>query len=140
MHARRIIATALSLAALAAAVQAGGRYDDAIQVTKDFLGVMETYMEKMESASDANSVAAAMNWFADAVEPIIPDLRAVAQKYPELKNPDTIPPEFRKLQQDSEAMGQRFSGWMTKIAAYGDNPKVQAAQKRIAQTMMKMNQ
>jgi hypothetical protein len=140
MPVRPILLAALCLSMWLSAAHAGGKYADAVQVTKDFLGVMGTYMEKMEAASDADAVAAAMNWFADAVEPIVPDMRAIAKKYPELRDPATIPPEFQKLQQDSEAMAQRFSGWITKISPYLQNPKVQAAQKRVAETMMRMNQ
>ena len=113
----------------------GGTYDDAVSLDTQFVDVMEDYVENLDKADSAKTVAAAMNDFADKMEKLGPKLKEMAQKYPELKDPKNLPDELRASQKKSEELGKRMAGSMMKMMQFMTSPEVQAAQQRMAGAM-----
>lgn len=118
----------------------GGEYDDAISVNDKFVNAVEAYVSDMESAGDADAVSAAMNDFADQVEKIMPEMKKIAEKYPELKDPDQIPEALKESQARAEAVGMKMVGQMMKAVTYMRDDGVKAAQERLQKAMVDMGQ
>jgi len=117
----------------------GGKYDEVISLNGEFVEVMEDYVENLDKADSAKTVAAAMNDFSDKMDDLAPRLKEMAQKYPELKDPKNLPDELRASQKKSEELGKRMAGSMMKMMQYMMSPEVQAAQQRMSQVMGSMN-
>ena len=79
-----------------------------------------------------------MNGFADKMEELGPKLKAMAQKYPELKDPKNLPDELRESRKKSEDVGKRMAGSIMKMMQFMTSPEVQAAQQRMAGAMGSM--
>ncbi|MFP4572707.1 MAG: hypothetical protein ACLFNW_07035 [Desulfobacterales bacterium] len=65
----------------------GGKYSDAVEVQEDFIGLAGDFVDAMDSADSADKVATAMNNYADVLEDLMPRVREINEKYPELRNP-----------------------------------------------------
>ena len=113
----------------------GGKYDDAVAVNKKFVAAVEEYTSDMEKANDADTVADAINDFAAQVEKIVPEMKKISEKYPELKDPAQIPEELKESQAESEAVSMKMAGQMMKAFTYMGNEDVQAAQVRLQKAM-----
>ena len=116
----------------------GGKYDDAVSLNGEFVEVMGDYVEDLDKADSAKTVAAAMNNFADKMEDLGPRLKEMAQKYPELNDPKNLPDELRASQKKSEELGRQMAGSMMKMMQFMTSPEVQAAQQRMSQAMGSM--
>ena len=113
----------------------GGKYDDAVAVNEKFVAAVEEYTSDMEKANDADAVADAINDFASQVEKIVPEMKKIAEKYPELKDPAQVPEELKESQAESEAVSMEMAGQMMKAFTYMGNEDVQAAQVRLQKAM-----
>ncbi len=114
------------------------KYSDAVEVNQDFIAVMNNYIDNLEKADSAKKIAGAMDEFADAMTKIGPRLKAVSEKYPELKDENNQPEVFKKIQKESEEMQKRFSTSFMKTMQYMQDPAVQKAHQRIAAAMQAM--
>lgn len=119
-------------------VGCGGKYSDLVEVNTEFVNAMEEYITGMEKASSATEMANAINTFADDVEVLAPKMKKVREKYPELKNNDTVPEELKPVQQKAEDLQNKVAGSFMNMMKYIMNPEVQAAQKRLQTAMMGM--
>ena len=117
----------------------GGKYDEVVSLNGEFVEVMEDYVENLDKADSAETVAAAMNDFSDKMEDLAPKMKEMAQKYPELKDSKNLPDELRASQKKSEELGKRMAGSMMKMMQFMMSPEVQAAQQRMSQVMGSMN-
>ncbi|MCF8035501.1 MAG: hypothetical protein K9K62_01385 [Desulfobacteraceae bacterium] len=116
----------------------GGKYDDAVDVQEDFISLAGDYVAAMDSADSADKVAAAMNDYAAGLEEMAPRVREINEKYPELKNPDQQPEQFRQTTKEHEAVMQKVGSSFMKAMPYMGDPKVQQAQQRITLAMQNM--
>ncbi len=113
----------------------GGKadYSEVIEVNERYIDLLESYVGKLDDAGDAASVADAMHELADGLEELIPQMKAVMGKYPELKNRDQQPERVRELTRRAAEVAQEFMGSMRKVMPYMNDPAVQEAQARIGQ-------
>ncbi|MFZ5563601.1 MAG: hypothetical protein ACOZBW_06065 [Thermodesulfobacteriota bacterium] len=132
------VAMVLGLAVLLAGC--GGKYSDIISLNKSFTGLMESYAGAMEKAQNAEDVAAAINKFADGMEPLVPKMKAMREKYPELEDPANLPEDLKQSQQETEAVSRRYADSFMKMMPYMADPQVQAAQMRLSQVMSRMGE
>lgn len=116
----------------------GGKYSDAIEVNDKFADATEEYINNMEKANDAASIANAVDDFAAAIEKIAPEMKKIAEKYPELKDRTNIPPELKESRERMDSMENKMAGLMMKSMTYMKNPEVREAQKRLQNAMMLM--
>jgi hypothetical protein len=112
----------------------GSKYSEAIKVNQEYVAAMEKYIEKIEKADNAKAVETAMNAFADDLEKIMPRMKKLAEKYPELKSQNP-PEDVMPSQNKTKEVGARFGGTFMKISPYMEDPGVQQAQKRIMAVM-----
>ncbi|MGD9367418.1 MAG: hypothetical protein PVH87_17090 [Desulfobacteraceae bacterium] len=115
-----------------------GDYDEVVAVNTKFIGAMETYLEDVEKADSASAMADAIDAYAEKMEEIAPQMKAVIGKYPELKDNAKVPEELKALQERSAAMAEKIPASFMKAMKYVMDPEVQEAQKRLQQAMAKM--
>lgn len=130
----------LVLLAILAMVGCGGSgdYDEVVAVNTKFIDAMETYLEDIEKADSASVMADAIDAYAEKMEEIAPQMKAVVAKYPELKDNAKVPEELKALQERSAAMAEKIPGSFMKAMKYMMDPEVQGAQKRLQQAMAQM--
>ena len=116
----------------------GGKYDDAVDLQEDFISLAGDYVAAMDSADSADEIAAAMNDYADGLAEMAPRVREINEKYPELKNPDQQPEQFRQTAKEHEAVMQKVGSSFMKAMPYMGDPDVQQAQQRITLAMQNM--
>ena len=95
-----------------------------------------TPTQRLDKSGNAKDVAKAINHFADKMEAIMPRMKKLAEKYPELKDTSNVPEELRDSQKKAEAAGRKIAGSMMKIMPYMADPEVQKAQERMNAAMM----
>jgi hypothetical protein len=116
----------------------GGKYSDVNKLNEEYIALMENYIADLDKADNANDAAKAMNRFADGMENLWPRMQKLSEKYPELKDNRSNPPEeLKETQERAEQVGRKMVGSMMKTMPYVMDPEVQKAQQRIAMAMMK---
>ena len=129
----------IAVAAVSLIISAcGGKYDDAISTNDEFVDAVENYCRDMDKADSADKVADALNDFAASVEKLVPKMRAIAEKYPELKNPDQIPEELKESQARAEEVSMKMAGQMIKAMKHMRDTGVREAQTRIQKALSSM--
>ncbi len=103
-------------------------------------GIAETMATSMEKAESAAAVAAAFDGYSDAMEKLIPEIKAVLEKHPALKGKIgratsvEAPAEYKaNLDRYNAAMGRVFEAFMgQKAEPYHRDEAVQKAQQRVS--------
>lgn len=138
----RAVLALMALVMLLAAC--GGGADAGPKATMEKVAVvMENLANSMEKADSAASVAAALNAYTDAMEKLIPEMKAVNEKHPELKTMGKeggeIPAEYKEVVDRMTKAGEKMGTSMMKLGQFYADEAVQAAQKRFTEVMAKMN-
>ena len=113
----------------------GGKYGDAKKAVSKSNKVLEGFLAKMDKADDAKTVAAAVTAFASEMEKIVPEMKKLEEKYPELKGAQGIPPELGEEGKKMMELWGKFASVMMKIQEYADDPEVQQAQEKLESVM-----
>jgi len=113
----------------------GGKYADAKKIIAKSNVVVGGFLEKMDSVDNAKDAASAMNSFTDEMEKIVPEMRELEKKYPELGGGQSVPEELGEEGKKMMELWGKFSSVMMKIQQFADDPEVQKAQERL-QTVM----
>jgi len=106
----------------------GGKYADAKKVMEKSNKVMEDFLGGMEKAENAKEVAAALTDFTKAMQKITSEMKKLEEKYPELSNRQSPPPELGEIGQKMIELWSKFPSVMMKIQQYSDDPEVQKAE------------
>ncbi len=110
----------------------GGKYDDANDVSNQFAEATENYVNDIAKADSASAVARAINTYADKVEKLGPKMRAMLEKYPELKDRNNIPEEMKESRKRQNALASKMGqALMTTMMKYGSDPQVMQAQRHL---------
>jgi hypothetical protein len=113
----------------------GGKYSDAKKTVAKSNKTLAGFLEKMDKANDAKSVAAAMTGFTSEMEKILPEMKKLEKKYPELKGSQGVPPELGEEGKKMMELWGKFASVMMKIQQYADDPAVQKAQAKLESVM-----
>ena len=113
----------------------GGKYSDVISLNHQFGKLMEQYANDIDKAGNAKDVAKAMNRFSDSAEKLVPKMKKISEKYPELKDKDSQPKELEESRKQGEAAGKKMGATFMKIMPYQEDPEVMKAQKRMSSVM-----
>lgn len=105
----------------------GDKYKDVNTVLDTEIDVMSTFVADMENAGNADAVVAAIHKYTSGMEKLIPQLKDIAEKYPNIKTQTDISDDLKaKLNRVGELAGQ-FQASIMKASGYMMNPKVQKA-------------
>jgi len=130
----------VALAALVSALACGGgnEYGDAVKVNTKFVDAMQGYINDIDKADSASAVVAAIDAYAQEIEKLAPEMKAIAAKHPEWKDMDKAPQELKPLQEKVRKIAAKIPSSFMKTMNYMTNAEVQEAQKRLQEAMMKM--
>lgn len=126
-----------ALAVLFLIAGCAGKYDDAKKVNKEYMGLVQGYVDDLDKSESAQDAAKAINRFADGMEVLWPKMKALSEKYPELKDRNSIPEELKEMQAEAAEVGKKMGSSMMKLMPYMQDPEVQKAQKHLQEVMMK---
>lgn len=113
-------------------IACGGKYDDVIEINTEFITLVETYVAGLDTAGNAAEMAKVMNTFAAGLEKLVPQMNAISDKHPELKNEGQQPPELQASTQKVEAVGKQLAKSVFKTMPHMSDAAVMEAQQRIA--------
>ena len=111
------------------------QYADVIELNRTYIDLIASYISDLDKADNAGDTAKAMNRFADKLEPLWKNMERLNDKYPELRDMETLPEPLRKSFSEAEEMGRKMSGSFIKIIPYMEDPEVRKAQQRLANIM-----
>ncbi|HNX98191.1 MAG TPA: hypothetical protein PKK12_10965 [Candidatus Aminicenantes bacterium] len=112
------------------ACSSGGKYGEAKTVLEKQVAGMETFVTALEKAGSSAEVAAAFTGYAETMKVLAPQMKALAEKYPDLKNEKEPPAELKPLMDQIQAISQRMAPATMKAAQYMMDPAVQEAQRK----------
>jgi hypothetical protein len=113
----------------------GGKYADAKKTVAKSNKALEGFLGKMDEVDNAKDVAAALTGFAIEMEKIVPEMKKLEEKYPELKGSQGVPEELGEEGKKMMELWGKFASVMMKIQQYGDDPDVQKAQEKLENIM-----
>ncbi|MGB3862395.1 MAG: hypothetical protein WA915_09940 [Candidatus Aminicenantaceae bacterium] len=113
----------------------GGKYADAKKVVAKSNKVLEGFLGKMDKVDNAKDVAAALTGFTSEMEKIVPELKKLEEKYPDLRGSQGVPEELGEEGKKMMELWGKFASVMMKIQEYGDDPEVQKAQEKFEDIM-----
>ena len=116
----------------------GNKYGDLIEVNTRFVVAMQDYIDATGKATNAAAMAEAIDDFAVQVEKLAPRMKEVRTKYPDLGSSTEVPKELKELEAKSKDLEQKIVASYMNMMQYMMDPKVQAAQQKLQQAMMKM--
>jgi hypothetical protein len=123
-----VVAILFVLGALACS--GGGKYGEAKSLMEKQIASLENYVGALEKAGSAADVAAAFNKYADDMKTMGPAMKALLEKYPDLKSEKEPPAELKPLMAKMEELTKRIGPATMKVAQYLMDPAVQEAQKK----------
>ena len=115
----------------------GGKYSDAKKVNEEYVTLIQRYVDDLDKVANAKDAAKAIDRFVDGMKTLWPKMKALAEKYPELKDRNNPPEELKEIQAKAQEMGKKMGGAMMKLMPYMKDPEVQKAQKRLQEIMTK---
>lgn len=140
MYKFSVLLTAMAVAVVFAITGCGNQYGDVEAVLDTEIDVMSAFIEDMENAGDAEDVAAAIRTYTDGMEKLIPQLKEIAQNYPDMQGSDDVPAAVKaKADKVAELAGQ-LSGAVMKATSYMMDPTVQEAWENFGQVMAAMGE
>ncbi len=122
-------------------IGACGKSNDPKTVLNDFVGIFDNFSTDMGKAASADDVAAALNTTSAKMKEIVPRLKELEKKYPELKNMQSggkMPEEFKEFEQKISELGPKMMAAMGNAMKYMSDPKVIEAQKNFQEAMKGM--
>ena len=105
----------------------GDNYADVKKVLADGNKVLESFLDDMGKAESADQVANILTDFNKAMGKLMPEMRQLEEKYPELLKGQEIPPELGEVGQKSMELWKQFPNVLMQAQQYADNEKVQKA-------------
>lgn len=108
----------------------GGKYQDAKEVMGQFADIASTFVKAVDSASDAEAIANAVNAYVDSTTALKPKMDEIDAKYPELKNRDNsadIPDELKDSISNINSVMEGFMGALMKVQQFATDAKVKEA-------------
>jgi hypothetical protein len=113
----------------------GGKYGDAKKTIAKSNKIAEDFLGKMDKANNEKQVAAALKGFTKAMKEIVPEMKKMQEKYPDLAKSQNIPTELGEEGKKMMEVWSKMGAVMMKIQQYADDPEVQAAQEEFQNVM-----
>lgn len=121
------LVSALILLAIFHLTACSSQYSDVKSTLNKQITIFEDYINAMNKVGNADDMAEAINAFSKDMSKIIPELKTIAEKYPELENNTTPPEELKEEYDKIKTFSEKVSTAMMQKFKYLSNPKVQKA-------------
>lgn len=117
------------------------KYADVKSAMNDIIKLQENYIGSLEKAKDSKEFIAAVKTFGEGMEKLMPKMKELDKKYPEMKNQKEPPAELKPLVEKVEAVSKKMMEVQPAIMTkYMKDKTVQDALKEFAEKMQKMQQ
>jgi hypothetical protein len=116
----------------------GQDYSEAVEINTKFVDAMESYIGDIDKAGNADDVAEAVDAYAQKMEELAPQLKAIAAKHPEWKDMGQVPEELKPIQEKAKQIASQIPDTFMKTMKYMTDPQVRDAHKRLQESMAKM--
>ena len=116
----------------------GGGGDDPKSVMNDYFDVMEGFVNGMDKAGSADDAVAVMEKFVVKMKDLKPRMKAVEEKYPELKKMGAegkLPDAFKEFEGRFNELMPKMMGAFGKIAQYATDTRIVEANKKLEEIM-----
>jgi len=114
----------------------GGKYDDAKEAINTQYEMMSDFVVGIDNAQDSAAIVVVLEKFQKNAEGAKEQMMAIEKKYPEMKNNNEIPEEFKEMKKKMEELGPKFGGAIMKISQeYGSDPAVQEALQKMQKAL-----
>jgi hypothetical protein len=134
-----LVVTLFSIFAIVSCSGGGGKYGDAIKVMENYVDLFDGFIGNLENANNGPDVAKALDTFSAGMKDLVPKLKELDAKYPELKGKD-VPAELKPIMDRLQnEIIPKFGSVMGKIAQFQNDPAVVEANKRFQEAMMEMS-
>jgi hypothetical protein len=130
----------MALAALLAVLGCSGGqdYSDAVKINTKFVDAMGSYIEDIDKAQSASDVADAIDAYAEKIDGLAPQMKAIASQHPEWKEMGKVPEELKPIQEKAKQMASQIPNTFMKTMKYMSDNQVREAHKRLQESMAKM--
>ncbi len=135
---KKLLSVVAILGLFMVAACGGGGGSDVKSVMGDLLDTVDKFAADGGGASDGDAFAAAIENFSDKMKEIIPKMKALKDKYPQLMQGKDIPPELAEFKDRIEGMQDKMKAGMGKMMNFASNPKVMEAIKKMQEAMKDM--
>ncbi len=119
---------------------AQGKYDELMEYNEQFIQMTQSYIDSINTAESSDAVAKAMNQYTRTFSQIVPKMKALTKKYPELLTETDLPEKVRISQEKAEKLGSDLAASFMKAMQYMDDPKVVQAQEEMSEMMESLEQ
>ena len=116
----------------------GQDYSEAVDINTKFVDAMESYIDDINKAENADDVADAVDAYAQKMEELAPQMKAIAAKHPEWKDMGKVPEELKPIQEKAKEIASKIPNTFMKTMKYINDTKVREAHKRLQESMTKM--
>lgn len=134
------VLTVCFLTGVLLATGCGDNYGDVEAVLETQIDVMSEFVADMDKAKDADAVVAAINNYSSGMEKLIPQLKEIVQKYPNIKAKEDISADLKEKLSHLDELSGKFQGSMVKTSRYMPNKDVQKAWEDFGRVMSEMNE
>ena len=114
------------------------QYSDVEAVMNAQAKAMEKYVGAMEAADNAQDVVDALNGFTSDMKDLIPKMKNMKSKYPEITDVGEMPDELKDASEEMANLSGKLQEAMMKIMQYMQDPGVQKAMEEQGSMMMEM--
>lgn len=113
-----------------------GKYADVKEYMNKSIKIQEEYLKSIESADSAGDVAQAINKFAERLNALKPQMKALMEKYPEMMMEKEPPSELREVTNRQNALAEKIQkASQVNVQPYNLDPVVVEATKNLSQAM-----
>jgi hypothetical protein len=115
------------------------KYKDAERVLAELIKIYQDFIFKIESTDDPLKISTAMREFSSSLNSLLPEMKRINDKYPELKNFITDPPDELKNESDMlEALEPRLKEVFFKIQLLSADQNIKKAMDELHDILLKM--
>jgi len=115
------------------------KYKDAERILTELIKTYQNFIFKIESTDDPIIISTAMKEFSSSLNNLIPEMKRINDKYPELKNFNINPPdELKNELQMLEALEPRLNEVFFKIKILSDDKNIKKAMDDLHEILLKM--
>lgn len=114
----------------------GGKYAEVKSVTKEMIAAYKAFNASVEEAEDEQAIIAAMNGLAESISVLKPKMKALQEKFPEIKSRKTMPDNIKEDYEQMREVQRVFMGlYDKKINEYLKDPAVKEANDNMTDIM-----
>lgn len=117
----------------------GVRYYDAKKILLRLISLQEEFIHKIESTEDPVLISKTVSRFSSELDMLIPEMKRINEKYPELSNLKVnTPAELKREAEILELLQPRLNDTFFKVSIYRRDERVKMALENLERTLGKM--